>query len=472
MKPSLLLLYALYAAGSIVAVTPTNGANLYVSLDGGDEVGRFDIEGEFSPVASGLHYPSGLAFDSSRNLYVADYSAAVIRRISPSGAISTFTSVTIPYGLAFDSSGNLYATHLGTTANTNFDTISKITPDGTVSTFATGFTAPSGMVFDSTGNLYVANRDANTISRVTASGIVSTFATGLNLPEGLAFDASGSLYVANWGDSTVRRIATDGSMSTFVSSGLNHPIGIVFDSTGCLFVANYDGNTISKVTPTGIVSTFASGQVSPAFLAFEPVQAKDFNYTTNNGTITITGYTGSGGVVTIPSTIHGLPVTSIGTNAFQNCTNLTSIKIGNSITNIADSAFLDCTSLTGIYFQGNAPGFCSSVFTGDNNATVYYLPGTTGWDNWVSPPPAVLWNPQAQTSDGSFGVRTNQFGFNITGSSNLVIVVKACTDLANPTWCPVGTNTLNTFIGTNGTSYFSDPQWTNYPARYYRLFAP
>jgi hypothetical protein len=83
-----------------------------------------------------------------------------------------------------------------------------------------------------------------------------------------------------------------------------------------------------------------------------------------------------------------------------------------------------------------------------------------------------LWNPLAQTSSTSFGVLTNQFGFNITGSSNLVIVVEACTNLANSSWTPVGTNTLNTFIGTNGTSYFSDPQWTNNPGRFYRLRSP
>ena len=65
-----------------------------------------------------------------------------------------------------------------------------------------------------------------------------------------------------------------------------------------------------------------------------------------------------------------------------------------------------------------------------------------------------------------FGVRTNQFGFNITGSSNLVIVVEACC-LTNLTWVPVGTNTL-----TGGSCYFSDPQWTNYPVRCYRLRSP
>jgi hypothetical protein len=51
----------------------------------------------------------------------------------------------------------------------------------------------------------------------------------------------------------------------------------------------------------------------------------------------------------------------------------------------------------------------------------------------------------------------NQFGFNIIGSSHLVIVVQDCTNLANPVWSPIATDTLNTFVGTNGTSHFRDP---------------
>jgi hypothetical protein len=95
------------------------------------------------------------------------------------------------------------------------------------------------------------------------------------------------------------------------------------------------------------------------------------------------------------------------------------------------------------------------------------LPGTTGWGSTFGGRPTVLWSPQVQTSGASFGVRTNRFGFTITGTSNLVIVVEACTNLVNPTWSPVATNTL-----TGGSSYFSDPRWTNNPARFYRLRSP
>jgi hypothetical protein len=130
--------------------------------------------------------------------------------------------------------------------------------------------------------------------------------------------------------------------------------------------------------------------------------------------------------------------------------------------------------LGSVCFQGNAPtpSNDTSVFNSDFHAIAYYLPGTTGWGATFDGIPAMLWNPQAQTGDGFFGVQNNQFGFNITGSSNLVIVVQACTNLANPVWSPVSTNTLNIYVGTNGTSYFSDPQWTNYPGRFYRFRSP
>jgi hypothetical protein len=178
----------------------------------------------------------------------------------------------------------------------------------------------------------------------------------------------------------------------------------------------------------------------------------------------------------------GNNVTSIGAEAFADCYSLTSITIPNSVTSIGQLLFEDSAGLTSVYFLGNAPSFGGlpfyySISPKGINATVYYLPGTTGWGTTYGGTPTaggrptVLWNPQAQ-NDAGFGVQNNQFGFNIIGSSNLVIVVEACTNLNSPIWFPVGTNTLNTFIGTNGTSYFCDPAWTNYPGRFYRLRSP
>jgi hypothetical protein len=148
-----------------------------------------------------------------------------------------------------------------------------------------------------------------------------------------------------------------------------------------------------------------------------------------------------------------------------------SYTVPNTVTNIGYEAFEFSFGLARIYFTGNPPNLGASAFA-YTYATVYYLPGTTGWGATFGGLLAVMWNPLAQTGDGSFGVQTNQFGFNITGSSNLVIVVEAAGNLVNPVWTALSTNTLNTFIGTNGTAYFSDPQWTNYPGRFYRLRSP
>jgi uncharacterized repeat protein (TIGR03803 family) len=72
--------------------------------------------------------------------------------------------------------------------------------------------------------------------------------------------------------------------------------------------------------------------------------------------------------------------------------------------------------------------------------------------------------PEIQTRDGSFGVRTNRFGFNVTGITDQTVVVEACTNLAGPHWLPLQTNTLGA-----GPFYFSDPAWASFTDRFYRV---
>src|SRR5215469_11397619 len=81
--------------------------------------------------------------------------------------------------------------------------------------------------------------------------------------------------------------------------------------------------------------------------------AQDFTYTNNNGTITITGYTGPGGNVTIPSTIDGLPVINIGNRAFTELTSLTGVTIPGSVTDIGAAAFAYCSRLTSLRIPGS-----------------------------------------------------------------------------------------------------------------------
>jgi hypothetical protein len=175
--------------------------------------------------------------------------------------------------------------------------------------------------------------------------------------------------------------------------------------------------------------------------------------------------------VTIPDS-----VTSIGSYAFYGCFSLTSVTIGNVVTNIGSYAFASCYSLTGAYFKGNAPSVdligldVSYVFGGDYNATAYYLPGMTGWGSMFGGIATAFWflpNPLILNNSPRFGVQTDRFGFIISWATNISVVVEACTDIANPVWRSVQTNTL-----ASGASYFSDPQWTNYPGRFYRLRSP
>jgi hypothetical protein len=158
--------------------------------------------------------------------------------------------------------------------------------------------------------------------------------------------------------------------------------------------------------------------------------------------------------VTIPGS-----VTSIGSQAFAGC-GMVNLTISGSVTNIGGLAF---AGLIAVFFAGNAPNFTPFPEDTLGNETVYFLPGTTGWGAYFGGVPTVLWNPQMQSSS----VGPAGFAFNITGTADIPIVIEAATILDNSTWVPLQSLNL-----TNGTFYFSDPNWTNYPARFYRIRSP
>ena len=190
--------------------------------------------------AAHFDYPTGVAVDSSSNVYVADTWNHRIRKITSAREVSTLagstegykdatgTAATFnePYGVAVDSSGNVYV------ADRSNNRIRKITSTGVVSTLAgstegykdaTGtaatFNSPADVAVDSSGNLYVADRLNHRIRKITPEGVVSTLAgstegykdaTGttaqFNRPNGVAVDSSGILYVADSGNHRIRSI--------------------------------------------------------------------------------------------------------------------------------------------------------------------------------------------------------------------------------------------------------------------------
>ena len=215
-----------------------------------------------STLQSGFDDPFGLAVDADGYLYVANTDDNTVSKVTSEGIVTTFVSsgLSAPFGLAFDTAGNLYI------ANAGNNTVSVVSPAGVVTSTIHGFSGPAGLAFDSAGNLYVANSTAGTVSMVSPMGVVSTFASGFVEPYGVAVDSAGNVYVADADDESVSKVTPTGKVSTF-ASGLAGPDGLAFDAAGNLYVSDGNG-TLGEVTPAGVVSTLAYGFNQPAGLAF------------------------------------------------------------------------------------------------------------------------------------------------------------------------------------------------------------
>ena len=260
--------------------------------------------------AASFQSPYGVATDSAGNVYVTDTGNHTIRKITPAGVVSTLAgtawvsghadgtgaaaSFFYPQGVATDSAGNVYVTD-----SRNY-TIRKITPTGEVSTLAgtagvghadgdgaaASFLSPNGVTSDNAGNVYVADTGNRTIRKISPAGVVSTLAgtagvfgstdaagadARFSYPIGLATDSAGNIYVADLGNSTIRKITPAGVVSTLAgtagvfgstdatgaAASFLYPYSVATDSAGNVYVADPGNYIIRKITPAGVVSTLA-----------------------------------------------------------------------------------------------------------------------------------------------------------------------------------------------------------------------
>jgi sugar lactone lactonase YvrE len=234
--------------------------------------------------AAEFNGPEGIVIDETGNVYVADSQNKVIRKITSSGVVSTYAGsgtsgyldgpgttaeFATPNGLAIDKSRNIYV------ADVSNNVIRKISSGGTVSTYAgTGaagsangaassasFHFPSGVTVDPSGNLFVVETANGDVREISTGGQVTTFATGLLGPIRVTIDGASSLY-ASCGDNTIQKIDNTGKVSTYAGSGspgysdgslllsqFTEPAGLIANTQGVVIVADYGNNRIRVLTP-------------------------------------------------------------------------------------------------------------------------------------------------------------------------------------------------------------------------------
>jgi sugar lactone lactonase YvrE len=276
--------------------------------------GTFGFSGD-GGLATGaaLFSPFGVAVDGAGNLFIADINNNRIRKVDPSGIIRTVAgngmfgfsgdglpasgaSLRSPVGVGVDGAGNLFI------ADTTNKRIRKVDPSGIITTVAGngtgGFSGdggpatgaslfPTGVAVDAAGNLFIADEGNNRIRKVDRTGIITNVAgngsrgfsgdggpatsASLAQPFGVAVDGAGTLFIAGEG-SRIRKVDPTGIISTVAGNGtfgfsgdggpatgasLGSPTGVAVDGAGNLFIADIDNNRIRKVDRTGIISTVA-----------------------------------------------------------------------------------------------------------------------------------------------------------------------------------------------------------------------
>ncbi len=247
------------ATGNVYLTTVGNRTVRKITTDGlvSKVAGTDGVSGSADGIggAAQFYAPAGIAVDAAGNLYVADGGIHSIRRVTPTGAVTTIAGLSGTSGAV----------------------------DGTGS--AARFNSPQGLVIDAAENLYIADRSNHVIRKISPQGAVTVFAgrfgasgstngaattARFNLPAGLAIDRTGNLYVGDSGNRLIRKITPDGTVSTAAGtagqSGTtdgaanaakfgSQLYGVAWDPDGSLYIGDTENHLVRKISPTGAVSS-------------------------------------------------------------------------------------------------------------------------------------------------------------------------------------------------------------------------
>lgn len=288
----------------------------------GNGVGGFSGDGGPATEAQ-INRPYGVVVDAGGSLYVADTVGHRVRKVDPSGTISTVAGtgnggfsgdggtatdaeLSFPRAVALDGAGNLYIADMGN------HRVRMVDVDGDITTFAgsgehgfagdggaavdAAFQYPADLSFDGSGNLYVADQQNDRIRRVDPAGVITTVAGSgtrsfsgdggqatdaeLNLPEGVLADASGNVYVADTGNNRVRKVDASGVITTVAGSGigayygdggqatdagLRGPANLALLANETLVIVDRNNHSLRTVLPSGVITTIAGYSPAPGW---------------------------------------------------------------------------------------------------------------------------------------------------------------------------------------------------------------
>ncbi len=307
--------------GSAIADSATGGTKFssFITTIAGDGIAGYS--GDKGPATSAeLNTPEGIANDAAGNIYIADRINNSIRKVTPSGAITTIAGTGIagfsgdgfaatsaalntPVSVVVDVAGNIFIADQANNRVRKINTAGIITTlagNGTVGYNGDGFAAtaaelnkPGGVAVDDSGNVYIGDFNNNRIRKINTSGIISTIAGNgfsgfsgdggpaitaeLNSPQGILIDHNYNIFFTDNLNHRVRKINTSGTIITIAGTGtagyngdgiaatsaeLNTPKRLAIDTAGNIFITDELNNRVREVNTSGIISTVVGNGIA------------------------------------------------------------------------------------------------------------------------------------------------------------------------------------------------------------------